>query len=110
MLVAAMAPVTSILFAALTAATLTSLTDAAASSSPPRLAAVPPPPCVAPPSAAAFLRARCATTPYAVACYDTLIPYACTFQTSHIKLARAAADVNLAWLRGGRFPRASRRL
>ena len=97
--VAAMAPVTSILFAALSAAaTLTSFTDAASSPSP-RLA-VPPPPCVAPPSAAAFLRARCATTPYAVACYDTLIPYACTFQTSHIKLARAAADVNLAWLRG----------
>ena len=100
MLVAAMAPVTSILFAALTAATLTSLTDSAASSSPPRLAAVPPPPCVAPPSAVAFLRARCSATPYAVACYDALVPYACTFQTSPVKLARAAADVNLARLRG----------
>lgn len=98
--VAAMAPVTSILFALLisTAATLTSLTDAA-SSSPPWLA-IPPPPCLAPPSAVEFLRARCATTPYGVTCYDALIPYACTFQTSHVKLARAAADVNLAWLRG----------
>ncbi|CAL5028881.1 unnamed protein product [Urochloa decumbens] len=86
-------PITSILFA-LAAATLTSsLAEAAASSAPP-------PPCVPPPSAAAFLRARCATTLYGVACYDSLIPYACTFQTSHVKLARAATDVNLAFLRG----------
>ncbi|CAN6305617.1 unnamed protein product [Urochloa humidicola] len=92
-----MAPLTSILFA-LAAATLTSSTVAAASS--PSWLAAPPPPCVAPPSAAAFLRARCATTLYGVACYDALIPYACTFQTSHVKLARAATDVNLAWLRG----------
>ncbi|CAL4991039.1 unnamed protein product [Urochloa decumbens] len=91
---ATMAPlITSILFV-LAAATLTSsITEAAASMAPP-------PPCVPPPSAAAFLRARCATTAYGVACYESLIPYACTFQTSHVKLARAATDVNLAWLRG----------
>ncbi|KAF8643681.1 hypothetical protein HU200_066741 [Digitaria exilis] len=102
-----MAPLTSItLFAvaAAAAATLTSslLTNAAALS-PPWLAIPPPPPpppCVAPASAVAFLRARCATTLYGVACYDTLIPYACTFHTSHVKLARAATDVNSAWLRG----------
>jgi pectinesterase inhibitor-like protein len=35
-----------------------------------------------------------------VTCYESLIPYACTFQTNHVKLARAAADANLAWLRG----------
>ncbi|OEL15737.1 hypothetical protein BAE44_0023247 [Dichanthelium oligosanthes] len=99
MQVATMAPLTSVLFA-LTVATLMSLTDGAAFSTPPWLVAVPPPPCVPPPSAVAFLRARCATTLYGVACYDALIPYACTFQTSHVKLARAATDVNLAWLRG----------
>ncbi|WVZ92108.1 hypothetical protein U9M48_038197 [Paspalum notatum var. saurae] len=47
----------------------------------------------------AFLRARCATTLYGVACYESLLPYACVFQTSHVKLARAATDVNAASLR-----------
>jgi pectinesterase inhibitor-like protein len=77
------------------AAAWTSLTDAAPSPPP----FVPPPPCAPPQSAVAFLRARCATTLYAVACYESLLPYACIFQTSHVKLARAAGDVNAAWLR-----------
>ncbi|GJM84724.1 hypothetical protein PR202_ga00421 [Eleusine coracana subsp. coracana] len=42
---------------------------------------------------------RRATTLYRVACYDSLIPYGCTFQTSHVKLARAATDVNHVQLR-----------
>uniref|UniRef100_A0A0D9XIB7 Pectinesterase inhibitor domain-containing protein n=1 Tax=Leersia perrieri TaxID=77586 RepID=A0A0D9XIB7_9ORYZ len=56
-------------------------------------------PCVAPQSAVAFLRARCASTPYHLTCYDALIPYGCAFQTSQVKLARAAADVNAASLK-----------
>ena len=73
-----------------------SLTDAAPS---PSSSFVPPPPCAPPQSAVAFLRARCASTLYGVACYESLLPYACIFQTSHVKLARAAGDVNVAWLR-----------
>jgi pectinesterase inhibitor-like protein len=56
--------------------------------------APPPPRLAVPPPAVAFLRARCATTPYLVTCYDSLMPYGCAFQTSHVKLARAATDVN----------------
>ncbi|KAF0901344.1 hypothetical protein E2562_000228 [Oryza meyeriana var. granulata] len=47
----------------------------------------------------AFLRARCATTLYPDVCYDSLLPYASTFQISHVKLAVAAADVAAAHLR-----------
>uniref|UniRef100_A0A0E0M636 Pectinesterase inhibitor domain-containing protein n=1 Tax=Oryza punctata TaxID=4537 RepID=A0A0E0M636_ORYPU len=47
----------------------------------------------------AFLRARCATTRYPDVCYDSLLPYASVFQTSHVKLAVAAADVAAAYLR-----------
>ncbi|XP_052134475.1 pectinesterase inhibitor 7-like [Oryza glaberrima] len=50
-------------------------------------------------SATAFLRARCATTLYPDICYDSLLPYASAFQTSHVKLAVAAADVAAAKLR-----------
>ncbi|CAL5075646.1 unnamed protein product [Urochloa decumbens] len=46
-----------------------------------------------------FLRARCATTQYQTLCYDSLLPYASEFQTSHARLARAAADVAAAHLR-----------
>jgi len=82
------------------AAAWTSLTDAAAPSpSSPSSSFVPPPPCAPPQSAVAFLRARCASTLYGVACYESLLPYACIFHTSHVKLARAAGDVNVAWLR-----------
>ncbi|KAJ1269235.1 hypothetical protein BS78_07G195300 [Paspalum vaginatum] len=80
------------------AAAWSPLTDAASTSFP-TSSPVSPPPCAAPPLATAFLRARCATTLYGVACYESLLPYACTFQTSHVKLARAAADVNVASLR-----------
>ncbi|XP_040384175.1 21 kDa protein-like [Oryza brachyantha] len=48
---------------------------------------------------AAFLRARCATTLYPDVCYDSLLPYASTFQASRVKLAVAAADVAAAHLR-----------
>lgn len=57
------------------------------------------PPCVAPPAAVAFLRASCASTLYRLTCYDALIPSGCAFQTSTVKLARAAADVNAASLK-----------
>lgn len=50
-------------------------------------------------SSSSFLRARCATTRYPDVCYDSLLPYASTFQTSHVKLAVAAADVAAAHLR-----------
>lgn len=80
------------------AAAWTSSTDAAPSPSP-SSSFVPPPPCAPPQPAVAFLRARCATTLYGVACYESLLPYACIFDTSHVKLARAAADVNVARLR-----------
>uniref|UniRef100_A0A0E0IQ84 pectinesterase n=1 Tax=Oryza nivara TaxID=4536 RepID=A0A0E0IQ84_ORYNI len=50
-------------------------------------------------SATAFLRSRCATTRYPDVCYDSLLPYASTFQTSHVKLAVAAANVAAAKLR-----------
>uniref|UniRef100_A0A0E0M639 Pectinesterase inhibitor domain-containing protein n=1 Tax=Oryza punctata TaxID=4537 RepID=A0A0E0M639_ORYPU len=50
-------------------------------------------------SAMAFLRSRCATTRYPDVCYDSLLPYVSTFQTSHVKLAIAAADVAAAKLR-----------
>ncbi|KAF0888053.1 hypothetical protein E2562_009634 [Oryza meyeriana var. granulata] len=56
-------------------------------------------PCAAPPSVVAFLRASCASTLYRLTCYDALISYGCTFQTSQVKLARAAADVNAASLK-----------
>ncbi|RCV43317.1 hypothetical protein SETIT_9G284200v2 [Setaria italica] len=51
------------------------------------------------PSAASFLRVRCATTLYSALCYDSLLPYASEFQTSHARLARVAADVAAARLR-----------
>lgn len=50
-------------------------------------------------SAASFLRVRCATTLYSDLCYDSLLPYASEFQTSHARLARVAADVAAARLR-----------
>ncbi|KAF0901345.1 hypothetical protein E2562_000229 [Oryza meyeriana var. granulata] len=50
-------------------------------------------------SVTTFLRSRCATTQYPDVCYDSLLPYASTFQTSHVKLARVAADVAAAKLR-----------
>uniref|UniRef100_J3N1E4 Pectinesterase inhibitor domain-containing protein n=1 Tax=Oryza brachyantha TaxID=4533 RepID=J3N1E4_ORYBR len=50
-------------------------------------------------SATTFLRSRCATTRYPDVCYHSLLPYASTFQTSHVKLAVAAADVAAAKLR-----------
>ncbi|KAG8095378.1 hypothetical protein GUJ93_ZPchr0012g19386 [Zizania palustris] len=74
-----------------------SLADGAAAS--PKATPQTSPQCFAPPSAVAFLRQRCATTLYRLVCYDALIPYGCTFNTSHVKLARAAADVNAARLR-----------
>ncbi|XP_062200166.1 21 kDa protein-like [Phragmites australis] len=49
--------------------------------------------------AASFLRACCATTLYPALCYDSLLPYAPEFQTSHARLARVAADVTAAHLR-----------
>ncbi|KAL6630547.1 hypothetical protein ACP70R_028620 [Stipagrostis hirtigluma subsp. patula] len=49
--------------------------------------------------AATFLRERCATTLYPALCYDSLLPYADTFQTSHVRLAGVAADVAGARLR-----------
>lgn len=73
-----------------------SLIDAAPS--PSSSSFVPPPPCAPPRSAVEFLRARCASTLYGVACYESLLPYACIFRTSHVKLARAAGDVNAAWI------------
>uniref|UniRef100_A0A0D9XIB6 Pectinesterase inhibitor domain-containing protein n=1 Tax=Leersia perrieri TaxID=77586 RepID=A0A0D9XIB6_9ORYZ len=50
-------------------------------------------------SSSAFLRSRCATTRYPDVCYDSLLPYASEFKTSHVKLAVAAADVAAAHLR-----------
>ncbi|GJM90902.1 hypothetical protein PR202_ga07225 [Eleusine coracana subsp. coracana] len=46
-----------------------------------------------------FLRERCATTLDAGLCYDSLLPHAAEFQTSHVRLARVAADVAAAHLR-----------
>lgn len=88
------------LFALSTAALFTTLPNAASSApfpSPPT--APPPPPCPAPPPAATFLRGRCNTTMYRATCYESLIPFGCAFQTSHVKLARAATDVNHVRLR-----------
>ncbi|CAN6283666.1 unnamed protein product [Urochloa humidicola] len=51
------------------------------------------------PAATSFLRARCATTQYQTLCYDSLLPYVSEFQTSHARLARAAAEVAAARLR-----------
>ncbi|XP_040383886.1 pectinesterase inhibitor 10-like [Oryza brachyantha] len=77
-----------------------SLADvAAASPSSPKATPPPPPPCMASQSVVVFLRARCASTLYRLTCYDALIPYGCTFRTSPVKLARAAADVNAASLK-----------
>ncbi|XP_062200503.1 pectinesterase inhibitor 10-like [Phragmites australis] len=90
-----MASTATFLFILAAAVSMTS--DAAASSF--RSSPVAPPPCTAPPSTVAFLRARCATTLHRVTCYDSLIPYGCVFQNSHVKLARAAADVNASQLR-----------
>ncbi|CAN6288431.1 unnamed protein product [Urochloa humidicola] len=50
-------------------------------------------------AAASFLRARCATTQYQALCYNSLLPHASEFQTSHARLARAAANVAAARLR-----------
>ncbi|KAJ1265104.1 hypothetical protein BS78_08G053100 [Paspalum vaginatum] len=50
-------------------------------------------------AASAFLRASCATTLYPSLCHDSLLPYASEFQTSHPRLARAAAGVAAAHLR-----------
>jgi hypothetical protein len=33
-----------------------------------------------------------------VACYESVLPYACIFQTSHVKLAHAAGGVNASRL------------
>ncbi|KAL6623247.1 hypothetical protein ACP70R_033126 [Stipagrostis hirtigluma subsp. patula] len=44
-------------------------------------------------AAATFLRDRCATTLYPALCYDSLLPYADTFQTSYVRLAAVAANV-----------------
>ncbi|KAL6640296.1 hypothetical protein ACP70R_022145 [Stipagrostis hirtigluma subsp. patula] len=71
----------------------------AAPTLPPSPSPVPPPPCVPPHPTVAFLRARCGSTQYHLTCYDSLIAYGCAFQTSPVKLARAAADVNAARLR-----------
>ncbi|KAK3152772.1 hypothetical protein QOZ80_2BG0163340 [Eleusine coracana subsp. coracana] len=50
-------------------------------------------------SSSSFLRERCATTLDADLCYDSLLPHAAEFQTSHVRLARVAADVAAAHLR-----------
>ncbi|KAL6899897.1 hypothetical protein ACP4OV_006555 [Aristida adscensionis] len=73
---------------------------AAVAAAPPNLPSPPaaPPPCAAPQSTAAFLRARCASTLYLATCYDSLLPYGCAFETSHVKLARAATDVTASRL------------
>ncbi|KAL6643583.1 hypothetical protein ACP70R_018349 [Stipagrostis hirtigluma subsp. patula] len=44
-------------------------------------------------AAETFLRDRCATTLYPTLCYDSLLPYSDTFQTSYVRLAGVAANV-----------------
>ncbi|TVU31252.1 hypothetical protein EJB05_22933, partial [Eragrostis curvula] len=94
-----MASAATFLFVLTAAASITTFADAASSPSLPSPPVAPPPCAAPPPPTAAFLRARCATTMFRVTCYESLIPYGCAFQTSPIKLARAATDVNHARLR-----------
>ncbi|XP_004972341.3 uncharacterized protein Os08g0218700/LOC_Os08g12160 [Setaria italica] len=53
-----------------------------------------------PPADSMFLRACCANTTNASACYDSLIPLAGSFHGNRVRVARAAAVLAFARLRG----------